>query len=112
MSADTLHQIAQNDTPAAVHVPKDMHGLIVWAVGRFGGGILLAAACAWALSKVYDDHSKQTDRMLTLLEQRARADSELATALSRFTFAIDDLAKEARTAHRTTSQGNNSTSIR
>ena len=63
--------------------------------------ILLAAACAWALSKVYADHSKQTDRMLTLLEQRAKADSELATALFRFNQALDDLAKEARAAHRT-----------
>jgi hypothetical protein len=102
MSTDTLHAIAENDTPQAVHVPKSMHALIVWAVGRFGGGILLAAACAWALSKVYDDHAKQTDRMLTLLESRAKADSELATALTLFKGAIDDIAKEARTAHRTT----------
>lgn len=101
MSAETLHQIAQNDTPSAVNVPKDMQGLVVWAVGRFGSGILLAAACAWALSKVYADHSKQTDRMLTLLEQRAKADSELATALFRFNQALDELAKEARAAHRT-----------
>lgn len=101
MRAETLHTIAQNDTPSAVHVPKDMHGLIVWAIGRFGGGILLAAACAWALSKVYEDHAKQTDRMLSLLEARAKADSDLATALMVFNRAIDDLAKEARTAHGT-----------
>lgn len=97
---DTLHQIAQNDTPAAVQVPPTLNGLIVWAVGRFGGGILLAAACAWALSKVYDDHAKQTDRMMTLLEARAAADSQLATAMLSVKMSIEDLTKEARAAHK------------
>lgn len=100
MSTDTLHTIAENDTPQAVHVPKDLNGLIVWAIGRFGGGILLAAACAWALSKVYEDHAKQTDRMMTLLEQRSKSDSELATAILGLRTAIDEIAKESRTAHK------------
>lgn len=100
MSSETLHQIAQNDTPAAVQVPPTLNGLIVWAVGRFGGGILLAAACAWALSKVYEDHAKQTDRMMTLLEARAAADSQLATAMLSVKTSMEDLTKEARQAHR------------
>lgn len=104
---DTLHKIAENDTPAAVQVPNSINGLIVWAVGRFGGGILLAAACAWALSKVYEDQRVQTDRMMSLLEQRAtsdsqraKADSELALAISGMRTAVDEIAKEARGAHR------------
>lgn len=99
MSTNTLHQIANNDTPAVVTVPKDMQGLIVWAVGRFGGGILLAAACAWALSKVYDDHAKQTDRMMTLLEVRSKTDSELALAIRTLALSVDEIGKEARAAH-------------
>lgn len=100
MSADTLHQIANADTPQAVNVPKDFNGLIVWAIGRFGGGILLAAACAWALSKVYEDHAKTTDRMMNLLEMRAKADSELATAILSLNRSVEDLSKEARAAHK------------
>lgn len=100
MSTDTLHQIAQNDTPAAVQVPPTLNGLIVWAVGRFGGGILLAAACAGALSKVYEDQRVQTDRMMTLLEARAGADSQLATALLGVKSSIEEMTKEARTAHK------------
>lgn len=97
---DTLHKIAQGDTPEAVDVPHSLNGLIVWAVGRFGGGILLALACGWALSKVYEDHARQTDRMMTLLEARAVSDSQLATALQSVKASVEELAKEARTAHR------------
>ncbi len=103
---DTLHQIAENDTPAAVQVPRTLNGLVVWAVGRFGGGILMAAACAWALSKVYEDQKVLQDRMMQLLEQRAasdsaraKADSELASAISGMRSAVDEIVKEARGAH-------------
>lgn len=104
MGTDMLLGIAQNDTPAAVQVPPTLNGLIVWAVGRFGGGILIAAACAWALSKVYEDHQRQTDRMITLMEARAASDSQLATALLSVKTTIEDLTKEARSAHRTNAQ--------
>lgn len=99
MSTEILHEIAQNDTPAAVEVPHTLNGLIVWAIGRFGGGILLAAACAWALMKVYDDHARQTDRLMTLLEARAKSDSELALAINGMRSIVDEVAKEARMAH-------------
>ncbi len=104
---DTLHQIAENDTPAAVQVPNSINGLIVWAVGRFGGGILLAVACAWALSRVYEDQRALQERMMLLLEQRASsesqraaADRELALAISGMRSAVDEIGKEARGAHR------------
>lgn len=80
MSSDTIHQIRSNDTPAVVQVPPTLKGLIVWAVGRFGGGILLAIAHTWALSKMHDDDAKKTDRMMTLLETRTDADSQFANA--------------------------------
>lgn len=99
MSTDTLHAIANNDTPASVHVPKDMHGLIVWAVGRFGGGILLAAACGWALAQVYKDHAAQTERLITILESRAKADTELAGAILGLRNAVDEVTREAHAAH-------------
>jgi hypothetical protein len=100
MSTDTLHQIAQNDTPATVQVPSTINGLIIWAVGRFGGGIVIAVACAWALSKVYEDLRRQTDRMMTLMETRAASDSALATSISGLKTSIEDIAKKADAAHK------------
>jgi hypothetical protein len=97
---DRLHAIAQCDTPAAVDVPNNMNGLVMWMVGRFGGGILLAIACGWALGRVYDDHAKQTGRLMEILEQRAKVDSEMTSALMQLRIAIDEVAKESREAHR------------
>lgn len=96
---ERLHQIANADTPSAVEVPKGWNGLIMWAVGRFGGGILLAIACGWALSRVYDDHAKQTDRLMQILENRAVVDSSMTSALLGLRSALDEVAKEARAAH-------------
>lgn len=38
MSTEQLHEMASNDTPSNVEVPKDWRALVVWAVGRFGWG--------------------------------------------------------------------------
>jgi hypothetical protein len=96
---DRLHQIAENDTPAAVTVPQTLQGLVLWAVGRFGSGILLALACGWALMRVYEDHGRQTDKLMTILEQRAKVDTEMTAALLQLRTALDKVAEEARNAH-------------
>lgn len=98
---DRLHTIAENDTPAAVNVPQTIQGLVLWAVGRFGSGILLAVACGWALMRVYEDHGRQTDRLMQVLETRAKVDTEMTAALLQLRAALDEVAKEARNAHRT-----------
>ena len=102
MSTDTIHALAQADTPATVDVPQNMTGLLFWAIGRFGSGILLAMACGWALSRVYEDHAKQTEQLMTILETRAKLDSEMTDALVHLTTAIDQVSKDAMKAHRTT----------
>lgn len=100
MSASDLHQMAEQDTPNAVAVPNEWRGLVIWAIGRFGSGILLAAACAWALMRVYDDHAMQTRQLMTILEQRARVDAEMTLTLSRLGNSIDELRRDAANAHR------------
>lgn len=104
---ERLHSIAEHDTPSAVAVPNNVSGLIIWAAGRFGSGILLAIACGWALTRVYDDQKALQERMMILLEQRstsdtvrAKADSELATAISGMRITVDEIAREARGAHK------------
>lgn len=96
---NTLHAIAQNDTPAVVDVPQGWNGLIMWMVGRFGSGILLALACGWALGRVYEDHAKLTDRLMIILERRAVVDSEMTSALIQLRSALDEVSRESRSAH-------------
>ncbi|MEN3942994.1 hypothetical protein WJU23_16975 [Prosthecobacter sp. SYSU 5D2] len=100
MSTAQIHHIAQQDTPASVEVPKEWRGLVIWALGRFGSGILLAAACSWALMRVYDDHATQTRQLMSILEQRARVDAEMTLTLSRLGHSIDELRRDAADAHR------------
>ncbi|MEN3940678.1 hypothetical protein WJU23_05235 [Prosthecobacter sp. SYSU 5D2] len=100
MSTTQIHNIAKQDTPASVEVPKEWRGLLIWAVGRFGSGILLAAACSWALMRVYDDHAMQTRQLMSILEARARVDAEMTLTLSRLGNSIDELRRDAAAAHR------------
>lgn len=100
MSTETLYTLAEADTPESVEVPRDMTGLLFWAIGRFGSGILLAIACGWALTRVYEDHAKQTAQLMTILETRAKLDAEMTDTLAHLTDAINQVAKDAREAHK------------
>lgn len=51
MSLDELHQIAEKATPADVNVPQTWGGLLVWAVGKWGVGVVFLAL----LVPVYQD---------------------------------------------------------
>ena len=97
--ASVIHRIAQLDTPQTVDVPGTWSGLIVWALGRFGGIVVATAFLAYAWHDGNESHKKQTERLITILENKARTDTELAGALRGLSGAIDDLAKEARQAH-------------
>jgi hypothetical protein len=97
--ASAIHRIAQQDTPQMVDVPDTWSGLIVWALGRFGGIVVATAFLAYAWHDGNESHKKQTERLITLLENKARTDTELATALKGLSVAIDEVAKDAKQAH-------------
>lgn len=97
--APKLHQLAEDDTPSRVSVPETWSGLLVWAVGRFGVGILMAVACGWALTRVYEDLSQQQKELMALLREEAKAKTEMTVTLNELRAAIADVAKESRHAH-------------
>lgn len=117
MSIDTLHVVANSDTPAAVEVPKTMSALAVWAVGRFGGIIVATLFAAYAAHTLWMAHTVQTERMFVFQERRVDADLRLAEAISsireqRSTMdlelmrviaslktTIEDVARQAARAH-------------
>lgn len=74
MSKEELHNAAQLDTPAAVQVPQNWCGIIVWAVGKWGvGGIFLAM-----LVPVYMDLKQSNERFAEIASSTARAVDALA----------------------------------
>ncbi len=95
----TLHRIAQSDTPQMVDVPETLSGLVIWAIGRFGGIVVATAFLAYAWHDGNETRKKETDRLITLLENKARTDTELATALKGLSVAIDEVANDAKQAH-------------
>lgn len=90
-----LHSIAQNDTPASVEVPNSWPGLAVWALTKFGIGIVFA----YGLWVVYGDLKSTNAQMMTILAQRAVTDAELARSMAGLTVAIEQITRESKTAH-------------
>lgn len=97
---EMLHVVAEGDTPNSVTIPKDWNGLLLWAVGRFGGIIIATIMCAYALQHVYADMQVTNQRILLLMEARAASDVKLAEALSQLSRMVDDIRREAADAHR------------
>jgi hypothetical protein len=99
-----LHRLADADTPVSVEVPKTKYGLALWAIGRFGGSIIVCAVCLYALNIVYGNMMDMTQRMLTMLEARAVADTKHAAAMDELTGVIEAMSRELETHRRLHSQ--------
>jgi hypothetical protein len=99
MSTADLHQIAQHDTPNSVNVPATWAGLVMWAVGRFGGGVIIAAAFAYAAHRVYEDNAALSRQMLTVLQDLAVVQSKSAAANEQLARAVEALTREAQIGH-------------
>ena len=59
MTTENLHQFASDATPSTVEIPKTYTGLIIWAVGKWGIGIVFAAF----LIPVYSDLKASNQRL-------------------------------------------------
>lgn len=105
-----IRQLAQDDTPSKVAVPEGWSGILVWAVGRFGVGILMAVACGWALMRVYDDlreqqleiqamHRAQNETLMLLMREDVKAKVEMTVTLNELRAAISQVAADSRAAH-------------
>lgn len=103
-----LNEIARNDTPQVVQVPDTWSGLIVWAIGRFGGIVVATFIACYAAAVLYKDNTTRNEKFFEMFskfhEERAKSDSKLAEALGIVNTTLIELSAEARAAHQT-SQG-------
>lgn len=100
MSRSDIHRVANQTTPQMVQVPNSIEGLVVWAVGKFGGVAIILAAFAYGLHIVYGDLKATNERVLTMVEHQTAAMGATASAL-------ESIRIEFRDAHtRTNSQAN------
>jgi hypothetical protein len=94
MTKDDLYEIAQADTPDQIHVPNTWHGIIVWAVARFGVGMIVAAAFAYSTKVVYDDMRSDREQLLAAYQDNTRVVESFAAKLSELVKSIDESRRD------------------
>lgn len=92
MSQNELRHIAQQDTPSSVEVPPTWAGLITWAVGRFGVGVLFAGVFGWWLMTVYGDLRNDGARVLAAFEKQSETNAHTVVALQQLTLAVERIS--------------------
>lgn len=104
MSAEKLSELANADTPSAIHVPNSLAGVFIWAIGRFGIGIAVAAIALFALDRVYDDMKQMSAQVLRIAEVQGAMVQSNTQAMERLIASVERLVREAESAHRITSK--------
>jgi hypothetical protein len=74
MTTENFHQMAVATTPENVDIPNSYTGLIVWAVGKWGIGVVFALF----LVPVYQDLKASNQRLADI----SKANVEVLTALA------------------------------
>jgi hypothetical protein len=101
MSKQQLIEIANADTPMGVNVPPTWSALAMWAVGRWGGGIVIAGIMLVAANRVYEDLSTLNRTVLTAFQENSKIQAQQAIAINALTGAVEQLTREANFSHRT-----------
>lgn len=87
MSKEELHEIATQTTPEHVNIPETWGGLIVWAVGKWGVGVVFAAMLVpvytdlKASNQQLADISKANVSVLMGLAQKIESSNERTTRI-------------------------------
>jgi hypothetical protein len=77
VTTENLHQVAAASTPQGVEIPKTYTGLIVWAIGKWGIGIVFAAF----LIPVYQDLKASNQRLADISQANVQVLTALATKI-------------------------------
>lgn len=93
---DTLKEIADQDTPAAVNVPATPSGLAIWAMGRWGISIVVLYAAWIMLNRVYEDSKEMNVQLIETIKSGAKRDTELVLTLAGLRDSINKLSEEVR----------------
>ena len=74
MTLQAAHKVADENSPEYVSIPETWGGLLVWAAGKWGVGIVFAAM----LVPVYSDLKASNQRLADI----SKANVEVLTALA------------------------------
>jgi hypothetical protein len=93
MSQEELYKIANDTTPEVIQVPNTWQGFIVWAIAKFGTGIVVAGVFGWGIVHVYADMRNDRQQLLDAYKDAIQVMQSVATKLDAQTDAIEDLSR-------------------
>lgn len=96
MTAENLHEVAKGDTPDNVEIPKDWRALLLWAVGRFGVGILVAVVFGYFLATVYRDMRADRADLMNAYKEAVGVMQQVSSQIEANTRAIENLREDHR----------------
>jgi hypothetical protein len=96
MSKTDLTAVANATSPPEVQIPESWQALIVWAVAKFGTGILLAVVLAVATVRVYEDLTILNNRVLHAFEQQTKTAEAHNAAIREMTNIIRNIEADHR----------------
>lgn len=85
-----LQALASRDTPQGVTVGPERTSLIVWALGRFGVGLVFAYS-AWMM---YTDNKALTERLMIMTEKNMELQTKHIQAVELLNAEIRDLKNQ------------------
>ena len=86
MSLEELHSVAEQTTPSEVEVPKTWSGIAVWALGKWGIGVVFLAL----LIPVYQDLKVSNARFYDVISKNAEVSSQNVRVMEALAFKIEN----------------------
>lgn len=99
MSKEEIHSIAESLTPPSVSVPQTWGGIIVWALGKWGIGVVFLAL----LVPVYQDLKTSNSQLAVISTNNVRVLEALAAKIEASNHAVQRLDDAIRRLESTTS---------
>jgi hypothetical protein len=95
MSREELHSIADADTPNEVNIPQTWQALVVWAIARFGVGLVVAAVFGYATTIVYQDLKESRDQLMEAYKDNTRTMDSFHRQIQELERTIDEAHRRA-----------------
>lgn len=92
MTLDSLHSAAESSTPSGINIPQTWGGLLVWALGKWGIGVVFLAM----LVPVYQDLKASNATLAEISSANVRVLESLAAKVEASNAAISRLDETMR----------------
>jgi hypothetical protein len=97
---DMLHNMAQRDTPESVNVPKNGWAFAAWVIAKLGGWGVLLAFLLWTNQETKQEARADKVEITAAYRQQIEVNVRLMTLMEGMKSTMEELAREARSAHR------------